>query len=121
MGLKINKDQIVSVTQHNELKCNYYDTWIEAGKETWFFGLLTIREWDAGYRASFLQTYFTKEQWEKDGLYEKEPKGGLYYKPHLIITMSNGKDTSKSFKTIEAMESWVADNLNGVNLIVIGK
>ena len=121
MSLKINKDQIVSVTQHNELKSRYYDEWTEAGKNTLLFGLIKVDEWDAGSRASFLQTYFTKEQWEKDGYYEKEPKGGLYYRPHLIISMSNKNDINKSFKTIEEMEIWVDINLKGVNLIVIRK
>ena len=118
MSLKINKDQIASVTQHNKLKCFYYE-WIEAGKDTFLFGLIKIDEWDSGYRGSFLKTYFTKEQWEKDGLYEPVPKGGLYYNPHLIIKMSNGEEISKSFKSINDMESWVADNLQGVNLIKI--
>lgn len=119
MGLKINKDQIVKVTQHNDLKCRYYDTWTEAGKDTFFFGLLKVNEWDAGYRASFLQTYFTKEQWENDGFYEKESKGGLYYRPHLVIKMSAGTNVNKSFKTIEEMESWIDENLHDVNLIKI--
>jgi hypothetical protein len=119
MSIKINKDQIVKVTQHNDLKCHYYDQWTEAGKDTFFFGLLKVNEWDAGYRASFRQTYFTREQWEKDGFYEKEPKGGLYYSPHLIIKMSSGTNVNKSFKTIEAMELWVTENLQGVNLITI--
>jgi hypothetical protein len=119
MSLKINKDQIASVTQHNNLKSHYYDEWTEAGKDTWFFGLLTINEWRAGYYSSFLETYSTKEQWEKDGYYEPVPKGGLYYDPHLIITMSSGENINKSFKSVNDMEWWVADNLKGVNLIKI--
>jgi hypothetical protein len=119
MSLKINKDQIVSVTQYNQLKSRYYDTWIEGGKNTLLFGLIKVDEWDAGYKSSFLRSYFTKEEWEKDGYYEKEPKGGLYYKPHLIISMSNKNDINKSFETIEEMEIWVDVNLRGVNLITI--
>jgi hypothetical protein len=119
MSLKINKDQIASVTQHNKLRCNYYDEWTEAGKDTFLFGLLTLNEWDSGYYASFLPAYKTKEEWEKDGLYEPVPKEGLYYDPHLIITMSSGEKINKSFKTINSMEWWVADNLQGVNLIKI--
>lgn len=119
MSLKINKDQIASVTQHNNLKSRYYDEWTEAGKDTWFFGLLKINEWGAGYYSSFLETYSTKEQWEKDGYYEPVPKGGLYYDPHLIITMSSGENINKSFKSVNDMEWWVADNLKGVNLIKI--
>ena len=119
MSLKINKDQIASVTQHNELKSSYYDEWTEAGKETWFFGLLTVNSWEGGYHSSFLNTYENKEQWEKDNYYEKEPKGGLYYDPHLTIKMSNGESITKYFKTISSMEWWVVDNLKGVNLIKI--
>ena len=119
MSLKINKDQIASVTQHNQLKSRYYDTWIEGGKNTLLFGLIKVDEWDAGYRGSFLRTYFTKEQWEGDGFYEPVPKEGLYYNPHLIITMSSGEKINKSFRTINSMEWWVADNLQGVNLIKI--
>ncbi len=119
MSLKINKDQIVSVTQHNELKCRYYDEWVEAGKNTLLFGLIKVSEWAGGYRASLLPTYYTREQWEKDGFHEKEPKCGLYYRPHLIITMSNGEIFNKSFDAVSQMEWWIADNLEGVNLIKI--
>lgn len=119
MSLKINKDQIVSVTQYNQLKSGYYDTWIEGGKNTLLFGLIKVDEWDAGYKSSFLRSYFTKEEWEKDGYHEPVPKGGLYYDPHLIIIMSGGTNVNKSFETIEAMELWVTENLQGVNLITI--
>ncbi len=119
MKLQINKDQISSITQHNEKICRYYDEWTEAGRDTWFFGLVTINKWEAGYYSSFLPTYRTKEEWEKEGLYEKEPKGGLYYYPHLIITMSSGEDVNKSFKSITEMEWWKVHNLKGVNLIEI--
>ena len=53
MSLKINKDQIVSVTQYNQLKSRYYDTWIEGGKNTLLFGLIKVDEWDAGYKSSY--------------------------------------------------------------------
>jgi hypothetical protein len=33
--------------------------------------------------------------------------------------MSSGEKINKSFKTINSMEWWVADNLQGVNLIKI--
>lgn len=119
MSLKINKDQIASVTQYNKLKSHYYDEWTEAGKDTLFFGLLTINKWDGGYYSCFLGTYRNKEQWEKDGYYEPVSKGGLYYNPHLIIKMSNGESITKSFETVTSMEWWVADNLKDVNLIKI--
>ncbi len=119
MSLKINKDQIASVTQHNELKSRYYSEWTEAGKDTWIFGLLTINEWKGGYYSSFLNTYRNKEEWEEDNYYEKEPKGGLYYYPHLVIRLSNGENITKFFKSINSMEWWIADNLKDVNLIII--
>jgi hypothetical protein len=49
MSLKINKNQIASVTQHNQLKSRYYDTWIERGKNTLLFGLIKINEWNSGF------------------------------------------------------------------------
>jgi hypothetical protein len=86
---------------------------------TIFFGLIKIEEWDSRYESSFLRSYFTKKQWEADGYYEKEPGGGLYYDPHLIIKMSGGESISKSFKSVNSMECWIAENLQGVNLIKI--
>ena len=118
MKLDIIKEQIVSIAQYNKLKSSRFE-WIEAGKDTILFGAITVNQWNSRYSSSFFGSYETKENWEADGFVEFEPKSGLYYKPHLIITTADGVNHKRIFQTVNDMESWRADHLYGMNLIEI--
>jgi hypothetical protein len=117
MKLDINKEQIASIRQYNKRLCQYYN-WVEAGKNTIFFGLITMDTWKSGYKGSFLPSYFTKDEWESDGMIEFEPKMGLYYKPHLEIKMSNGEIITKNFKTVDELIEFrkVFDGIKIINM-----
>jgi hypothetical protein len=119
MKLDLIKEQIVSITQHNKLKSKWHYGWVEPGKDTILYGAITVNQWNGKYGSMFKGSYETKEEWEADGYIEYEPKGGLYYKPHLVIATADGVNHTRSFDTVEAMESWRADHLYGMNLIEI--
>ena len=119
MNLKINKEQIATVQVKEPEKSKQYAEWTEAGKETLLFGLITINEWPGGYYNEYFKNYHNKEEWEKDGYFEPEPKGGLYHKPQVILEMSSGRKVKKTFESSMDMGFWVHDNLKDLDLINI--
>lgn len=119
MGLKINKAQIASVKVNYPEKINTYSQWTEPGRDSLLFGLITIREWEGGYYSEFFRDYLNKEDWEKDGYFEPEPKGGLYNKPNVVLTMSSGRKIKKVFESSYDMGFWISDYLKGIELIEI--
>jgi hypothetical protein len=79
MKLDLIKEQIVSITQHNKLKSKWHYKWVEPGKDTIFYGAITVNRWNT----------------------------------------ADGVNHTRSFDSVEAMESWRADHLYGMNLIKI--
>jgi len=111
------KPQIVSVEEHFRKKSNMH-IWREAGIERFLY-IFVIARWNSGYTSKFFSDYSTKEEWEADNYIEYEPKGGLYFKPHLVMVTSDGTRHVKFFDSVEELEKWRDYKLYGISLIEI--
>jgi hypothetical protein len=45
--------------------------------------------------------------------------GIIYYKPHIEITLSNGKYIEKYFETIEEMSQYIKEEFSSIKLIIV--
>jgi len=109
---RLNVEQICSTKTYlktKHLRLRYREA------STQFFGLIKKK---AGFysTSSYDDRCYTLEEFEGSTKYYVEDNV-IYYKPHLEISMSNGKYFEKYFETQDDLKEFVDENYNHLKLI----
>ena len=112
--LLINPEQVTHIKTYTLRK----DTWYKIVPErtTWYGKV--IPEYVKAISGLF-NDYASVDEFLSADPNSKVIGGEIYSKPHIKITLSNGKYIEKYFETIEEMSQYIKEEFSSIKLIIV--
>lgn len=110
--LLINPEQVTHIKTYTLRKDKWYK--IIPERTTWYGKV--IPEYVIG---RLTRDYASVDEFLSANPDNKVVGGEIYTKPHIEITLSNGKYIEKYFETIEEMSQYIKDEFSSIKLIIV--
>jgi hypothetical protein len=113
--LLINPEQVTHIKTHVLCKNQWYRLIPE--RTTWYGKVVPEYVYDVC--GLLTHKYKTIDEFLNEYPNNKVIDGIIYYKPHIVITLSSGRVVEKYFETIEEMSQYIKEEFSSIKLIIV--